>query len=395
MIDITHLHFARRSTVGALITLAVVVGIVSRARAAQELAPAAESSARNGYVFAMTNEARANRIAAFRRAVDGRLSLAGRVQTGGHGTGSPLDSQGAVILNADHDRLYVANPGSDDISVFVVRRFRLPTLIQVIDSGGDLPVSLTLHANTLYVLNAGTGGNLFAFRVRQNGTLRPLAGSSRKLTTPIGAPAQVQFNPDGNVLVVTHKATDVARPPENIIDTFTVAASGLASAATPQPSNGLRPFGFAFRSDGRMIVSEAVNDLPGRSTASSYAVFPDGSLQVISGSIGNGQTAACWVVLTTDGRYAYVTNTLSGTISSYRVSAVGGLTLLNGAAANTGAGSVPFDMDLSEDGRFLYALLMGTGRVAAFRIDEDGSLTRFDLDTGVPPMAGATGLAAF
>lgn len=52
-------------------------------------------------------------------------------------------------------------------------------------------------------------------------------------------------------------------------------------------------------------------------------------------------------------------------------------------------------MDLDRDGRFLYVLLMGPGRVAAFRINANGSLTALDTDGGVPPMGGATGLAAF
>jgi 6-phosphogluconolactonase (cycloisomerase 2 family) len=395
MISLRPRHLAWRSVLLALIAFAIVTGALTRLAAQESAAASAFTSSHAGLVFAITNEAEANQIVVFWRATNGALSPVARLHTGGHGTGSPLDAQGAVILSPSHERLYVANPGSDEISVFDVDRFRLPRLLQVIASGGDLPLSLTLHDNVLYVLNAGTGGNLFGFRVRSDGTLRPLSGSSRMLTTPIGSPAQVQFNPEGSVLVVTHKATDVARAPENIIDTFTVNADGLASPASPHPSHGLRPFGFAFRDDGRMVVSEAFNDLMGKSAASSYAVFPDGTIQVISGSVGNGQTAACWVAITKNGRYAYVTNALSGTISSYLVSDSGSLTLLNGAAANTGMGSAPFDMDFSEDGQFLYALLMGTGKVAAFRVNTDGSLTPLGTDGGVPPMGGATGLAAF
>jgi 6-phosphogluconolactonase len=350
---------------------------------------------RAGAVFALTNAASSNEVAMYNRAFDGTLNRVGSFPTMGNGTGSPLDSQGALILNEDNTRLYACNPGSDTITVFAVLSYGLHP-IQVINSGGDLPLSLTIHEKLLYALNSGTGSNISGFTVNSDGTLSPLAGSFRRLSTFIGSPAQIQFNPAGNVLVITHKATDLLVAPQNIIDTFTVGAFGLPSAM-PQanPSNGIRPFGFAFRSDGVMIVSESFNVRMGQSATSSYLVNANGTIQVISGSVGNGQTDACWIVITNDGRFAYETNFISGTISSYSVAVNGSLSLLNAAAASTGEMSQPEDMDLSGDGRYLYALLTGTGRVAAYQIEKNGSLTSLGQFSNIPPMAGATGLAAF
>jgi hypothetical protein len=118
----------------------------------------------------------------------------------------------------------------------------MPTFVQIVASGGNLPVSLTIHDGLRYVLNAGPGAiNITGFSVAANGTLTPLAGSTRLLTTPIGAPAQVSFNPAGTMLVVTHKASDVLRQPVEIIDTFTVGANGLPGQAMPQASAGIPP----------------------------------------------------------------------------------------------------------------------------------------------------------
>jgi 6-phosphogluconolactonase (cycloisomerase 2 family) len=77
---------------------------------------------------------------------------------------------------------------------------------------------------------------------------------------------------------------------------------------------------------------------------------------VISPSIGTTQTAACWVVISNDGKYAYVTNTGSGSVSSYRIEKDGSISLLEAQAGLTGDGSSPIDMALSNNGRFLYAL---------------------------------------
>ncbi|MEN3331514.1 MAG: hypothetical protein V7641_879 [Blastocatellia bacterium] len=346
-------------------------------------------------VFAMTNVAEENEIVQYSRSSTGALTLLGRIPTNGNGIGSGLGSQGALILNENNTRLYAVNAGSDTISVFAVGTTK-PALIQVINSGGDLPVSLTIRGNLLYALHASVPATIFGFTVNANGTLSPLADSMRMLTTPIGTPAQISFNPAGNVLIITHKRSDVLRPPVNIIDTFTVGANGLPSAMPrANPSSGVEPFGFAVRSDGIIVVSEGFNNIPGAGSSSSYRVNPDGTLTLISGSVSTTQIATCWVVLTNNGQIAFVTNTVSNTISSYTVAANGTLALLNPVAAMTGAMSLPQDMDLSADGQFLHVLLTGTGQVQVYRIGADGSLTLTGQAGGITPMSGAQGLAAF
>ncbi len=118
----------------------------------------------------------------------------------------------------------------------------------------------------------------------------------------------------------------------------------------------------------------------------------NGDLVLITPALGDTQSAACWVVIPSNGRFAYTSNTASGTISSYAVSFGGSLALMNITAAATGAGSVPIDMALSGDSRFLYVRTAGNGGISGFRIAPDGSLTMIAAATGVP--AGAQGVAA-
>ena len=356
--------------------------------------PEVDANPAVGAVYSLTNAAKQNEVVIFNRTADGTLNEAGRVSTRGNGTGAPLDSTGAVILSEDNRWLYACNPGSDEISIFAVRSNGLQ-FVRKVYSGGDVPISLTIHGNLLYVLNSATSAsNIFGFTIGSDGMLTPLKDSFRRLSTSVGVPAQVQFNPKGNVLVVTNKFTDTTFPINNIIDTFTIRADGLPSEPIANLSNGIRPFGFFFRRDGVIVVSESFNVRPGQSAASSYEVLEDGRLRLISGSVGNTQTDSCWVWITKDGRYAYTTNFISGTISSYRVGDDGSLSLLNAVAANTGNSSQPVDLDSSEDGQYLYVLLTGVGRVASFRVNSDGSLTPIDNDLGLPAMAGASGLVA-
>src|SRR5262249_12520844 len=282
-------------------------------------------------------------------------------------------NQGAVALSGGGRFLYTVNAGSDSISTFAVDPGGL-SLIGTTPSGGTQPISLTVHGALVYVLNAGSG-TISGFRAGGSTGLSPLAGS----TSPIlgSGPAEVAFSPDGGVLVVTDKAT-------NTIDTFVVGADGLPGPAQSQPSEGDTPFGFGFDKRGHLIVSEAFGGAPGASAVSSYSLDSAGGLSTISASIPDNEAAACWIQVTKNGRFAYTTNTGSGSISSYTVAQSGSLGLLEQVAAATGAGSGPTDLAQSAGGRVLFALLPGSGSVAAYRIAADGGLTSVDQIAGVP-----------
>ena len=143
-------------------------------------------------------------------------------------------------------------------------------------------------------------------------------------------------------------------------------------------SPGTGPFGVAFGSANHVYVSEFIAN-----SASSYLVAGTGDLQPISGSVTNGQKAVCWLAVTPDERFAYTTNTGSGTISGYALTATGELRLLN-ADGVTARGTVPFDLAISQSGTLIYVLSRRTG-IDVFRIDPtSGALTKTGSVTGLP-----------
>ena len=393
---------AGKVAVGAL-SLIVLAGGVTIAQAQEPVVESAvsELGPGEGAAFAMTNRSLANQIITYKRAANGKLTRVSSVLTRGNGIGTDLDTQGALRLSDDHRFLYAANAGSDNITVFAVNGTRLTFLQKVY--AGDVPNSLTIHDDLLYVLDGSVAGNgIRGFKRASNGTLTPLPGSFRLLSSPIAVPGQVEFSPDGRLLLVTHKTTNLALPPPNAIDVFAVASNGLASALPKRnASNGLRPFSMAFRSNSELLVVESFNAAPDASAVSTYRVASNGNFDVISGSIPNQQTDACWVVITEDGRYAFIANFGSGTISSYRFNSTGAVTLLDGDAAFLGIDSQPVDLALSADSRYLYLLLRGTGGVASFEIGAGGALTPLGVVTGGLPLAGlpvadgASGLAVY
>jgi 6-phosphogluconolactonase len=340
----------------------------------------------------MTNQP-SNAIVVFDRLANGTLERVGQVATGGQGdpfkpgttvvATDPLASQGALATGLSGRFLFAVNAGSDQLSVFAIGKTAL-TRVDRVASGGSRPISLTLRGNLLYVLNAGGTPSITGFTVATNGQLTRLTDSTRSLPSgDIGAPAQVSFTPDGAWLVVTEKRT-------NLISTFRVRSDGRPGTRIITPSSGVTPFAFGF-SRGHLIVSEAAAGVDGDSSASSYAVT-DGGLEVISGAVPDFGTAACWLVVTGDGKFAYVSNTGSGEVSSYRVRDNGALALLDATASNTSDTSLPIDMARSSGSTYLYVHLAGTRAVAVFRIQTDGRLTRLQTIGGLPK--GAQGIAA-
>lgn len=263
----------------------------------------AAHSTNTGAVYVLSNQPAENAVIVFHRSAHGTLEPGGSFPTGGagFGTGSnPLGSQGLLILSADNRLLFAVNAGSDSITAFAVAGDAL-TPLQTISSGGTQPVSLTVHHDLLYVLNAGGGApNITGFRIvqeaQQSKTLAPIVGSTQPLP------------------------------------------------------NGM-----------------------------------------------DNQTASTWATVTEDGRIAFTSNTMSGTISSYAVSPkTDSLTLVQPTAASLvaqdGGSLMPAGMALSSDGRCMYVRRGGKQTVSGFLVHSDGSVTPVAQASGLPNTAA--GIAA-
>ena len=350
---------------------------------------------RAGAVYAMTNQPTGNAIMAFSRASNGSLTPVGIFPTGGLGTGGgtdPLASQGSLVLAghaSDEEQqedpssdagglLFAANAGSNDISVFRVVSTGL-TLASRVSSGGMRPTGLTVHRDLLYVMNAGSG-TIDGFRIGKDGSLTAIPGSSLPITGGMAAnPSEVAFSPDGRELVVTGKAM-------NNIDTYLVGRNGVPSGPHANHSNGASPFGFAFANREHFVVSEPMG------SASSYRLSRDGTVGLVSGSVPDFQAAPCWLVTTSNGKYAFAANAASKSISSYRVSPNGTLALLQSVAGATDPAGAALDLALSRGSRYLYSLNDVSGTIDGFRVSGDGTLMRLGMVGGLPPYA--QGIAA-
>jgi 6-phosphogluconolactonase (cycloisomerase 2 family) len=382
-------YFVRNFTGSSLALVAgmLVAGCATSDESSSDLADTSQELgvAHRGGVYLIDNAIDANSVLSFRRSDDGRLTPAGRFHTGGRGTGAGLGSQGSVVLA--NDALFVVNAGSDQISSFERRGDGL-LLRDVVSSGGANPISLTVHEDRLYVLNAGRGdtaANVTGFRIR-HGHLVPLAGSTRPLSAAAPDPAQIEVDPSGEFVVVTEKAT-------NQLVTYPLDETGRPGQPIVSPSSGQTPFGFAFTDDGTLVVSEAFGGAAGASAVSSYRLDQDGRAAVISGSVPTEQSSACWIAIGRGDRDAYAANTGSNTVSGFRIHDDGSLERFGDGGATASVGVAPADMAFTADRRILYVRNGGNDTIDVLREAADGTLTRVQQVSGLP--VESVGLAAF
>ena len=344
-----------------------------------------------GAAFSLTDDAAGNVVVAFLRDEEGQLTPAGSYATGGLGSGGNIgEATNPVLLTPSRSHLLAVNAGSDEISVFrVLRGARSLELVGTVASGGPRPLSLTLSGDIVYVLNGGREGepaNVSGFRLRPTGTLTAIDGGVRALPASVMGPPQVGFAPGGRTLTVTDR-------PSNVLITYEVRANGTLGRSIVTPSVGVTPFGFDFDLYGRLFVSEAnapggPPGVPDASSLSSYERAGNG-LAVIDGAVPTTETEACWTRVI--GRYVYVSNTASGTVTGFRIGLDGSLDRLDEDGITAVTGTTPLDMGIAL--RYLYVHSQDTREINIFRIGADGGLTEIGEATGLP--VTAVGVAVF
>ena len=377
----------KRLGLAATVIAVGAVGFASTAGAAGRACPPGHDYG-SAAVFVQTDNTAGNQVVAYSRATDGALAPAGTYDTGGLGgmlTGSVVDhlaSQGSLTYDQQNDLLYAVNAGSNTVSVFAVHGDQL-ALRQVVSSGGTFPVSVAVHGNLVYVLNAEGGGSVQGYFVAF-GHLIPLPGSTRALglnptATPqfVNTPGQVAFSPSGSQLIVTTKANG------SDIDVFGVGFFGyLSSSPVVNAEPGAVPFGVTFDPAGHLVVADANTN-----AVATFTLNWNGTVTPIDTAL-TGQAATCWIAQARG--FYYASNAGSASLSGYSSSWHGQLSFVG--QTTTDAGTV--DAAASSGGQYLYVQTGGNGIVDEFAVNANGSLSAIGSVT-VPGAVGGEGIVAF
>ncbi|MBA2526853.1 MAG: hypothetical protein H0V18_13880 [Pyrinomonadaceae bacterium] len=208
--------------------------------------------------------------------------------------------------------LFTVNTGSNSVTSFRLKSG--DPVIADVESGLDHPISVTYSKHRLFVLNATnqsclapSNPTITGFTVAGDRELTPIPGSTRPVPGgPNSGCTMISFNPRGDVIVVTEKISD-------LIVSYPVSREGIPGAPIVNNTTGVDPFAFSFTRQGQLITAENYNSLGGG--VSTYDVPDSGVLVPISPSVLNGRNDSCWVVITNNEKYFYVSNAVSGDVS--------------------------------------------------------------------------------
>lgn len=358
------------------------------------------------YVYTANNFTEGNGIHGYRVSNSGALQeLPGSpFATGGFGDGASPFSQNGIVVSANQRLLFVVNQGSDDISVFhILRNGRLiPVHGSPFATGGEFPVSLAISGNVLYASHLGPatgpvdgvceGCELRGFRVRGNGSLRPIGGSTISLeTAPSGFPLAVQFNPAGDVLFGSRFVFSEAYGPD-VPELFSYQLNRRSGLLTESPGSPFtlragsnQPIGFAFSPvhPSQLFVANSVSDTPElQGTMSTYLMAASGQIAeldfspVAANNEAGEAIATCWADFTSNGKNLYATNTTTDNVSRFTVDNAGKVQLeeIINVPPFDAVNDSPVDMLVTDDDQFLFVLQTLVGSVAGWRIQDDGTL---------------------
>jgi len=272
-------------------------------------------------VVTMTNDENSNQIKVYdaeSHALLQTLSTHGKGGVSGNARG---------IKQYDGRLVAAVNNGSGNVALF--RRDGNVLKFDKVVQTTSAPVSVDFGNDHLYVAGATTIDSF----VLHEGSVEWLDGTAGLVLAgggapPAGSSAQVGVIDDRQVLV-----TLKADPDPGTVDVISLhrgRVTGAAPTAVSAPDGSLTPFGFAIYPDGSALITLAHSNEDG--------LFRNGSFTSV---VAAGQAASCW--MTRDGKYVFVANTGSRTIS--RLVGTGNNIFIDSqVAAQTPTGS-PADID--------------------------------------------------
>ncbi|MEU0174765.1 lactonase family protein [Streptomyces massasporeus] len=297
----------------------------------------------------------------------GRITGAGTIP----GVGDPS----YLAIHPDRGTLYAVDE-RDDGAVTAVRLSDRKVLGSR-STGGAAPCHLSVHPGGRWLLSANYGtGSVAVHPIDASGALGERTDLVRHTSPPPGpgqeGPHAHQFvtSPDGGHVLAVDLGTDT-------VYTYRLdeKAGTLTAVAQAHTRPGAGPRHLTFHPDGRYayLANEADNTVAVCSYDKASGRVTVGAAQ--STGTGSGTSYPAQILVTADGRHAYLANRGHNSLTRYAVEADGArLRLLDTVPVG---GDFPRQIAFSPEGTLLFAANQKSSTVTVFHVDEaNGELRR-------------------
>ncbi|MEU3488173.1 lactonase family protein [Streptomyces massasporeus] len=297
----------------------------------------------------------------------GRITGAGTIP----GIGDPS----YLAIHPDRSTLYAVDE-RDDGAVTAVR-LSDRNVLGSRSTGGAAPCHLSVHPGGRWLLSANYGtGSVAVHPIDASGALGERTDLVRHTSPPPGpgqeGPHAHQFvtSPDGGHVLAVDLGTDT-------VYTYRLdeKAGTLTEVAQARTRPGAGPRHLTFHPDGRYayLANEADNTVAVCSYDKASGRVTVGEAQ--STGTGSGTSYPAQILVTADGRHAYLANRGHNSLTRYAVEADGArLRLLDTVPVG---GDFPRQIAFSPEGTLLFAANQKSSTVTVFHVDEaNGELRR-------------------
>lgn len=308
------------------------------------------------------------------------------------GAASGVLGTGLVLRNNGGDDLTVASGvpayafntsvlAGNSYNVTVLSHPSAPTQkCSVTAASGVMPANNVTNADvsciTAYTISASitnaTGAGLVLQNNGGDNLLIPAAASGTTQTVPFSTPLLGNDNYTVSVLTQPHTPSQnctIAAPSGRVSGGPVTVSVSCGSVVTPPPPD---PYVYAAN-----FGSPGPNGVTAYTSAGGVLATPGATV-----TTGSGPSS---VAIDSASKFAYVTNYNANTISAYTI-AGGGLTPLDidpitpGVQNTIATGMLPFSIAVHPSGKFAYVANYSSNSVSAYSIDASGVLASIDAD---------------
>lgn len=273
-----------------------------------------------------------NAVLAFHRnPADGSLTQIGTYATGGTGQLNlpkvlgPDDSDQEVVVTPDGRFLFAVNQGSNSITAFRIGLTGELERIDTFDSGGVQPVSLGISGDRLYVANRGdvtatqdgtVAPNYTGFFIQADGTLAPIPDST--VTFAVGtSPAQALISRTGRFLFADiFGIPGNPAPQSNTIAPFLIQRDGSLQHASGDDASAPADSPLLLGTASHPTLNLIYAGFTGANEIGVFTYDETGQLSFVD-AVPDAGRAACWIVVSADGRFLYTATTGSDSIGVF------------------------------------------------------------------------------
>jgi 6-phosphogluconolactonase (cycloisomerase 2 family) len=292
---------------------------------------------------------------------------------------------------------YVANRGDNSISAYTIGANGTLTQINC---------SVACNGN-----NFATGGNPWGITIDPSGRFAYVANSGSSsisaysIDATTGALAQIlcgavspcHFNgavynndfeagnaPRSVTIDPTGKFAYAANWGSNDIAAYSIGATGKLTQIDADPNTagiqnflaGTNPMSVTIDPTGKFAyVANSFNGGLTGNSVSAYSINPTSGMLTTIDFKSSGGTQPQSVTVHPSGKFAYVTNYLSGGVTGYSIGSTGVLAMLMQPVGGWVTGTNPYGVTIDPSGKFAYVANQGSNDVSTYGINPDGTLT--------------------